>query len=68
MGILSSMWHSVATFWTVVGSLSYAFFQSFVQYWWGVWRVVWEDCMKRKKDMPEKMDLFALYGLLAIPC
>lgn len=56
MGILSSMWHSVATFWTVVGSLSYAFFQSFVQYWWGVWRVVWEDFLKRKKDMPEKED------------
>ena len=38
MGVLSSMWNSFATFWSVVSSLSYAFFQSFVQYWWGVWR------------------------------
>lgn len=35
-----------------MSSLSYAFFQSFVQYWWGVWRVVWEDFLKRKKEDP----------------
>lgn len=46
------MWNSFATFWSVVSSLSYAFFQSFVQYWWGVWRVVWEDFLKRKKEDP----------------
>ena len=52
MGVLSSMWNSFATFWSVVSSLSYAFFQSFVQYWWGVWRVVWEDFLKLKKEDP----------------
>ena len=52
MGVLSSMWNSFAPFWSVVRSLSYAFFQSFVQNWWGVWRVVWEDFLKRKKEDP----------------
>ena len=52
MGVLSSMWNSFATFWSVVSSLSYAFFQSFVLYWWGVWRVVWVGVVKRQKVDP----------------